>query len=161
MTRSTAVGIPSFRVFPLSFGISTLRTGWGVYVTARIDCLISSPRSLRYCRSSSTFIPSTPLAPLFFFTLLYARFMFPALTIASSSPSSRLSALVMLFSVILLPISASAYSSCSALSLCGQPPPQRRFVLSFLSASVTFIDYHLQGFLPSRARRLARYYGFI
>ena len=48
-----------------------------------------------------------------------------------------------------------------AVSLRRQPLPQQCFVLSFLSTSVTFIYYHLQGFLPSQRRRLRWYYGFI
>ena len=43
----------------------------------------------------------------------------------------------------------------------GRLLPQQCFVLSFLSTSVTFIYYHLQGFLPSQRRRLRWYYGFI
>ena len=161
MTRSTAVGIPSFRFLPFSLGISTRRTGCGRYLPSTMDSRISLPLSLRYCRSSSTFIPSTPPAPLFRLTRLYARFRFPASTILSSNPFTPLSALVVLFSAILLPISAPAYPSCSALFFCVQPLPQQCFVLSFLSTSVTFIYYHLQGFLPSQRRRLRWYYGFI
>ena len=74
-----------------------------------------------YCRSSSTPILSTPPAPLFLFTRLYAWFRLSALTISSSNPSAHLAALAELFSVILWSIST----------------------------------------LPSRARRLTRYYGFI
>ena len=46
-------------------------------------------------------------------------------------------------------------------SIRQQPLPQQCFVFSFLSTSVTFIDFHFQGSLPSRIRRLTRYYGFI
>lgn len=123
----------------LSFGISTVRTGSGSYSPAMMAFRISSPWSLRYCRSSSTLIPSPPPAPLFLFTRLYARLRFSRLTILSRSPSARLSASVVLFSVIRPSISAPASSSCSALSLRRQPLPLLCFVLSFLSTSVTFI----------------------
>src|SRR5690606_31773691 len=119
-TLSTAVGIPSVRFFPLSLGISTLRTGFGRYFPSRTSFTSSSPLSLRYCRRCSTIIPLTLCEPLFLFTCLYASLRFPRLKILSKSPSHRLLAFVLLFSVIRLSVSTPAYPSCSALSLCGQ-----------------------------------------
>jgi hypothetical protein len=72
MTRSITVGMPNGRVPPLSFGISTLFTGEGVYVPSRSAALIP-PQCLRaYSGNSSTEILSIPGAPLFALTCLYA-----------------------------------------------------------------------------------------
>ena len=102
---------------PLSFGISTLLTGDGLYLPFLI---LSSSSFLCSCSqgsASSTVIPSTPLAPLLAFTRLQALFRLSPLSTFSSrsAPSfrstSRLSVLY-----------ASEYSQCSTLSLCRKPP---------------------------------------
>ena len=64
-------GISLFLLF-VSLGISTLRTGLGLYFPIINCCFSCVPLSLRNDRSSSTFIPSTPPAPLLDFTFLYA-----------------------------------------------------------------------------------------
>ena len=75
MTRSTRVGIPSLRVLPLSFGISTLRTGMGLYFPFKMEFLSSSLWSFKYGSKSFASIESTPPLPPFDTTFLYARFI--------------------------------------------------------------------------------------
>src|SRR5262249_43531045 len=64
-TRSAMVGMPSGRVPPLSFGISTSRTGGGRYEPddIRFQTLYRLP--LRSCSNAASDTPSTPAAPRF------------------------------------------------------------------------------------------------
>ena len=67
---------------------------------------------------SSMVMPSTPAAPLFFFTLLKALFRFSLLSIFSkSSGCTRF----LSSHIRRNDLDAPTYSSCSALSFCGQP----------------------------------------
>ena len=69
---SVTVGTPRFLTPPSGFGISTLRTGWGLYFLV-LNC------SLMICHTYSWrvgFIPSTPSAPLFRTTCRYALLRF-------------------------------------------------------------------------------------
>ena len=82
---------------------------------------------------SSTVMPSTPAAPLFAFALLKALFSFLLSCIFSSSSGCALSRS---FPIYRNDLRAPAYSSCSALSFCGQPSSARFsaiFSLSFFS----------------------------
>ena len=69
---SVTVGTPRFLTPPSAFGISTLRTGWGLYFLVLSCSLIISPFFARCYLSSVYFIPSTPSAPLFRTTCRYA-----------------------------------------------------------------------------------------
>ena len=72
MNLSVTVGTPRFLTPPSGFGISTLRTGWGLYFLVLNCSLIISPSFTRCSLSSVYFIPSTPSAPLFRTTCRYA-----------------------------------------------------------------------------------------
>ena len=72
MNLSVTVGTPRFLTPPSGFGISTLRTGWGLYFLILNCSLMISPFFARYSLSSVYFIPSTPSAPLFRTTCRYA-----------------------------------------------------------------------------------------
>jgi hypothetical protein len=66
-------GTPSILVPPpCGFGISTARTGGGKYVPDDIRFQILYRLFLRSASKSSMDTPSTPAAPLFRLTLLYA-----------------------------------------------------------------------------------------
>lgn len=81
--RSVTVGILRL-LTPLSgFGISALRTGYGLYFLVRSCSLMFSPFSERYAPSSSTLIPFTLAAPLFLTTCRYAALEFSLLSICS------------------------------------------------------------------------------
>src|SRR5487761_172086 len=70
---SATVGTPRIRVPPpCGFGISTALTGGGKYVPEDIRFQILYRLFLRSDSKSSMDCPSTPAAPLFFLTLLYA-----------------------------------------------------------------------------------------
>ena len=69
---SVTVGTPRFLTPPSGFGISTLRTGWGLYFQDLSCSLMISPFFSRCSLSSVYFIPSTPSAPLFRTTCRYA-----------------------------------------------------------------------------------------
>ena len=97
--------------------------------------------------------------PTFHRTVRTVRYTAPPL-FTHQQTQGVLPALVMLFSVIPESVSAPAYTSCSTLSLCGQSPFARCFLL-LTRFSVTFIYYHLQGFRPSQCCRQHCYYGFI
>ena len=118
MVRSVTVGIPSFRIPPSGFGISTRLTGFGVYFPRRILSTNSWLFSLSHTSVSSTFIPSTPGAPLFAFTLLKALFR---LSFSSIFPKRSGCALSRSFHIRLNERCALTYPLCSALSLCEQP----------------------------------------
>ena len=77
------VGTPRFLTPPPGFGISTLRTGCGLYFLLRSCSMMFSPFSERYGPSSSTVIPSTPAAPLFLTTCRYAALRLSLLNICS------------------------------------------------------------------------------
>ena len=72
MNLSVTVGTPRFLTPPSGFGISTLRTGWGLYFLVLNCSLMISPFFTRCSLSSVYFIPSTPSAPLFRTTCRYA-----------------------------------------------------------------------------------------
>ena len=72
MNLSVTVGTPRFLTPPSGFGISTLRTGWGLYFLVLNCSLMISPFFSRCSLSSVYFIPSTPSAPLFRTTCRYA-----------------------------------------------------------------------------------------
>src|SRR5665648_342394 len=91
---SSTVGTPNSLIPPSGFGISTLRTGLGLYVPSNRLSITWLAWVSRYGRSSSTLIPSIPWLTLFFFTLLYASNMFLFVTILSSNVSVSLSDLV-------------------------------------------------------------------
>ena len=76
---------------PSGLGISARLTGLGLYFPLIIRLIISSTCSFRYGKASSTVIPSTPGAPPFFFTFLYAALRFSLATSFArrlSAPSS-------------------------------------------------------------------------
>ena len=91
MQYEVTVGMPSFRTPPSGFGISTLRTGDGVYFLLSIRLINSCCCSFRYGRASSVVISSIPAAPLFAFTLLYALLRLSLCRIASKSSGCALS----------------------------------------------------------------------
>ena len=81
----------------------------------------------------STVMPSMPAAPLFAFALLKALFRFLLSSIFSCCSGCALSRS---FHICRNDLRAPAYSSCSALSFCGQPSSSRFsavFSLSFFS----------------------------
>ena len=80
---------------------------------------------------SSTVMPSTPAAPLFAFALLKALFSFLLSCIFSSSSGCALSRS---FHIYRNDLRAPAYSSCSALSFCGQPSSARFSAMFGLSS---------------------------
>src|SRR5699024_2457806 len=84
ITLSTTVGMPKRRSPPSGFGISTLNTGCGLYLRSRISRDISSLFLAKYPPNSSMVIPSTPAAPLFLITCLYASFRLFLSRISSS-----------------------------------------------------------------------------
>ena len=88
---------------------------------------------------SSTVMPSTPAAPLFAFTLLKALFWF-LLSSNSGCALSRSS------HICRNDLRAPAYSSCSALSFCGQPSSSRFSAIFSLSS---FSRLYLE-LLPTR-----------
>lgn len=65
MTLSCTVGIPNMRVPPFGFGMSTLRTGLGMYLPCLMWSQMLSPCFRKCSGNSSTVILSTPGAPLF------------------------------------------------------------------------------------------------
>lgn len=66
MNRSSTTGIPRERFpFPPGFGMSTLFTGWGMYVPVASCSLIRDQCSLSSTLRSSTVFPSIPGTPLF------------------------------------------------------------------------------------------------
>nr|AAU83467.1 hypothetical protein GZ28G7_30 [uncultured archaeon GZfos28G7] len=75
-TLSLIVGMPSGRCLPSGFGIYTLFTGLGLY----LSCRSSRGISLRFCsrfRSNSSIVTSSiPPAPLFCFTFSHASLRF-------------------------------------------------------------------------------------
>src|SRR5659263_663204 len=71
-TLSLTVGIPSFLILPLSFGINTLKTGRGSWRFSFSSLCISFKFCCRFCSNCSMVIPSTPALPLFAFTLFHA-----------------------------------------------------------------------------------------
>ena len=115
--RSLTVGIPSFRIPPSGFGISTRLTGSGVYFPLLILPMSSFWFSRRYAPASSTVIPSIPGAPLFAFTLLKALFRLSLSSIFSKSSGCALSRS---FHIRRKERCALTYPSRSALSLCEQ-----------------------------------------
>ena len=123
--RSLTVGIPSFRIPPSGFGISTRLTGSGVYFPRYILSIMAFWFSRRYAPISSTVIPSIPGAPLFAFTLLKALFKLSLYSIFSKSSGCALS---LSFHIRLKERCALTYPSCSALFFCKQ--------LSLFSASI-------------------------
>src|SRR2546423_1256838 len=74
--RSITVGIPSSRLPPSGFSISTRLTGCALYVPLSNCSRISFQCPIRYCGSWTTRIPSTPGLPLLALTRLNARFRF-------------------------------------------------------------------------------------
>ena len=80
---------------------------------------------------SSTVISSMPAAPLFAFTLLKALFRFLLYSIFSSCSGCTLSRS---FHICQNYLRAPAYSSCSALSFCGQPSSVRFSAMFGLSS---------------------------
>jgi hypothetical protein len=74
--RSTTVGIPSRRTPPSGLGISTRRTGRGLYVPPRSSSLIHTQCSMSQGLRSAVSIPSIPAAPLFLRTCFSASCMF-------------------------------------------------------------------------------------
>ena len=92
---------------------------------------------------SSTVMPSTPAAPLFAFALLKALFSFLLSCIFSSSSGCALSRS---FHIYRNDLRAPAYSSCSALSFCGQPSSVRFSAMFGLSS---FSRLYLE-LLPTR-----------
>ena len=83
MQYEETMGTPRFLTPPSGFGISTLRTGCGLYFLVRNCSLMFSPFSERYPPSSSTVMPSTPAAPLFLTTCRYAALRLSLLNICS------------------------------------------------------------------------------
>jgi hypothetical protein len=67
-TRSRIAGMPSGRVPPLSFGISTSRTGGGKYEPDDIRFQILKRFPSKSFSNASSDSPSTPAAPRFAFT---------------------------------------------------------------------------------------------
>ena len=92
---------------------------------------------------SSTVISSMPAAPLFAFTLLKALFRFLLYSIFSSCSGCTLSRS---FHICQNYLRAPAYSSCSALSFCGQPSSARFSAMFGLSS---FSRLYLE-LLPTR-----------
>src|ERR1019366_9244200 len=70
--RSDTVGIPSFLSPPFAFGIFTVRTGGGKYLPDDIRFQILYRFPFRFLSKSAIDCSSTPAAPWFAFTRLYA-----------------------------------------------------------------------------------------
>ena len=76
MNRSSTVGIPSRRLRPSGFGISTRFTGCGRYFPTTSCVRISRQCCFRYPANASTSIASMPGAPWFLLTCCSARCRF-------------------------------------------------------------------------------------
>ena len=85
---SSTVGIPSGRLLPSGFGISTLRTGEGTYVPSKRFERIWGHNSRKVSGNCSTVTPSIPGAPLLARTCFQARRIFSAERIRVSPPSA-------------------------------------------------------------------------
>jgi hypothetical protein len=94
INRSSTVGMPSRRVPPFAFGMSTAFTASGRYRPSRICRRISSlcvPTSSAVC---ATVLPSTPAAPALVFTRAQASFRFSANRTSSNVTGGFSSALI-------------------------------------------------------------------
>ena len=112
MMRSVTVGISSFRIPPSGLGIFTRLTGDGIYFPFRIFSTSSLWFSFSHGSAASMVIPSTPGAPLFAFTLLYALFK---LFLSRILPKMSGSALSLSFHIRLNERCALTYPLRSAL----------------------------------------------
>ena len=150
MIRSTTVGIPRFRTPPFGLGISTLRTGLGLYFRLRICSRIFSQFSVRCCFTSSVLIPSTPPAPLFATTRLYASIMLFLESI--SSKSCDIDCLLSFFrSHILSPISCKPFTPLRLRYLGSR----RTWIFAF---RVPFDYWIVRSFAPLPLQELHHYY---
>ena len=139
---SVTVGTPRFLTTPSGFGISTHRTGWGLYFLVLNCSLMFSPFLTRCSLSSVYFIPSTPSAPLFRTTCRYALLRLSLDSICSIRllVSMRSFLSVSLDLTTFIPI---GYGRCL-------PPLQHETHSNLLIVCP---------FTPSPLRKLLRYYG--
>ena len=148
ITLSTTVGIPSFLLLPVLLWVFLpFYWIWTVFPVQN-DCFTSSsPLSLRYCRSSSTSIPSTP-CPLFVFTLLIRLVQIVSVKIFLVILPSTVCVGVVVFSYPCRKLH-SRISFVFRTILLRVAFHLARLSAFFCPVLVTFIDYHLLRFSPS------------
>jgi len=123
MNRSTTVGMPSFRIPPLAFGMSCCFTAAGWYVPSSSCSRSRGQCSRRKPGNSSTVIPSMPGLPLFFLTRFSAArrfwrshaFSIRSLAPERSSPCAAVGASSLRFPVGVSPLFPSGSSSCPVI----------------------------------------------
>lgn len=115
--RSTTVGIPNSRFFPLSLGISTLRTGLGRYVPCCKELVNSFLLAKSHGSNCSHDILSIPTLPLLPTTALYAQLRLSGLRMSSYKCALSNGTSAKLSSHIHMKVRTPSYLSVADLSL--------------------------------------------